>query len=189
MKRIKKNHLIITALAIMIAVAGYINYAGDLDNIIKINDKKSVSTALEAEGEEEIDLPVTDEPGTAILTNATLNSEAVSVAKLNREQIRASAKEELQAIIDNKELSEESKARAVSELSDMVNYANQETAIELLLSAKGYDNSVVSVTSTGAEVVLPVSEISDKDKAVVEDLIKRKTDLSADKITINICNN
>ena len=71
----------------------------------------------------------------------------------------------------------------------MVNYANQETAIELLLSAKGYDNSVVSVTSTGAEVVLPVSEISDKDKAVVEDLIKRKTDLSADKITINICNN
>ena len=38
MKRIKKNHIIITALAIMIAAAGYINYAGDLDNIIKVKD-------------------------------------------------------------------------------------------------------------------------------------------------------
>ena len=40
MKRIKKNHIIITALAIMIAAAGYINYAGDLNNIIKIKDKE-----------------------------------------------------------------------------------------------------------------------------------------------------
>jgi len=31
LKRVKKNHIIITALAIMIAAAGYINYAGDLD--------------------------------------------------------------------------------------------------------------------------------------------------------------
>ena len=36
LKRIKKNHIIITALAIMIAAAGYINYAGDLNNIIKM---------------------------------------------------------------------------------------------------------------------------------------------------------
>ena len=30
MKRVKKNQVIITALAIMIAVAGYINYAGNI---------------------------------------------------------------------------------------------------------------------------------------------------------------
>lgn len=40
LKKIKKNHIIITALAIMIAAAGYINYAGDLDNIIKVKDKE-----------------------------------------------------------------------------------------------------------------------------------------------------
>ena len=34
MKRIKKNQVIITALAIMIAVAGYINYAGNITDII-----------------------------------------------------------------------------------------------------------------------------------------------------------
>ena len=39
LKRVKKNHIIITALAIMIAAAGYINYAGDLDNIIKVKNE------------------------------------------------------------------------------------------------------------------------------------------------------
>ena len=34
MKRVKKNQVIITALAIMIAVAGYINYAGNISDII-----------------------------------------------------------------------------------------------------------------------------------------------------------
>ena len=43
MKRVKKNHIIITALAIMIAAAGYINYAGDLDNIIKVKDKEKAA--------------------------------------------------------------------------------------------------------------------------------------------------
>ena len=38
MKKIKKNQLIITALAIMIAAAGYINYTGNLSDIITVND-------------------------------------------------------------------------------------------------------------------------------------------------------
>ena len=46
MKRVKKNHIIITALAIMIAAAGYINYAGDLDNIIKVKDKAEEKPGL-----------------------------------------------------------------------------------------------------------------------------------------------
>ena len=46
MKKIKKNHIIITALAIMIAAAGYINYAGDLDNIIKVKDKEKVRVSV-----------------------------------------------------------------------------------------------------------------------------------------------
>lgn len=41
MKKIKKNQLIITALAIMIAAAGYINYTGNLSDIITVNDTVS----------------------------------------------------------------------------------------------------------------------------------------------------
>ena len=55
MKRIKKNQVIITALAIMIAVAGYINYAGNITDIISVSGRGStgsVDTASESKDSE-----------------------------------------------------------------------------------------------------------------------------------------
>ena len=44
LKKIKKNQVIITALAIMIAVAGYINYTGNLSDIISVKDSEDVNS-------------------------------------------------------------------------------------------------------------------------------------------------
>ena len=181
MKRVKKNHIIITALAIMIAAAGYINYAGDLDNIIKVKDKEKAAAVVadnvstDSNEAEAADTDFTDEPGTVILTSAGVKSEAVAAAKLNREQVRASSIENLKSIVE--------------QLAKLENNADKETAIELLLSAKGFDSSVVTVSDTNVDAVINVSELSDTDKAQIEDIIKRKTGFAADKITINICNN
>ena len=182
MKRVKKNHIIITALAIMIAAAGYINYAGDLDNIIKVKDKEKAAAVV-------ADTDFTDEPGTVILTSAGVKSEAVAAAKLNREQVRASSIENLKSIADDAGIAEDAKKAAVEQLAKLENNADKETAIELLLSAKGFDSSVVTVSDTNVDAVINVSELSDTDKAQIEDIIKRKTGFAADKITINICNN
>ena len=48
---------------------------------------------------------------------------------------------------------------------------------------------MVTVSDTNVDAVINVSELSDTDKAQIEDIIKRKTGFTADKITINICNN
>ncbi len=193
MKRIKKNHIIITALAIMIAAAGYINYAGDLNNIIKIKDKESSAVSSDNVTTDnnlvDEDTDFTDEPGTVILTSAGIKSEAVAAARLNREQIRASSLENLQSIVNDTNMTEDAKKSAVDELAKLEDSADKETAIELLLSAKGFDSSVVTVSDTNVDAVINVSELSDTDKAQIEDIIKRKTGFAADKITINICNN
>ena len=195
MKKIKKNHIIITALAIMIAAAGYINYAGDLDNIIKVKDKEkaaavvSDNVSIDTNVADDIDTDFTDEPGTVILTSAGIKSEAVAAARLNREQIRASSLENLQSIVNDTNMTEDAKKSAVDELAKLEDSADKETAIELLLSAKGFDSSVVTVSDTNVDAVINVSELSDTDKAQIEDIIKRKTGFAADKITINICNN
>ena len=39
------------------------------------------------------------------------------------------------------------------------------------------------------DVVVGVTQLSDTQRAQIEDIVKRKTGLSADKISINICNN
>lgn len=72
MKRVKKNQVIITALAIMIAVAGYINYAGNISDIISVSSKsgsKVVNTSTDDTifTEEEPDDESLEEPGVLYL--------------------------------------------------------------------------------------------------------------------------
>ena len=118
-----------------------------------------------------------------------LSQRLVAAAKLNREQVRASSIENLKSIADDAGIAEDAKKAAVEQLAKLENNADKETAIELLLSAKGFDSSVVTVSDTNVDAVINVSELSDTDKAQIEDIIKRKTGFAADKITINICNN
>lgn len=191
MKGIKKNHIIITALAIMIAIAGYINYAEGIDDLIKNKGKDEpkneelieVGNVLDSDEEDEI----IDEPGTVVLTSGKVRNEQLAQAKLNREQLRASSEEELMNIINNKDLTEDAKKTAVEQYSKLKDISEKEVAIELLLSAKGFDNSVVSISENSVDAVLEVVELSEKDKAQVEDIIKRKTGFEASQISINIC--
>lgn len=71
----------------------------------------------------------------------------------------------------------------------MTDLTEKEAAAELLLEAKGFENVVVNLTGETADVVVPDTELSDAQRAQIEDIVKRKTGVAADKITINVCNN
>ncbi len=193
MKRIKKNQVIITALAIMIAVAGYINYTGNLSDIISVKNTKEASADADSDeivnNDAEPDEQSLEEPGTVILTSGGVSSSVISEAKLNREQVRAKSKETLLNIINNNDVSEENKAAAVNELAQITEYSEKEIASELLLEAKGFGDVVVSIANGSVDVVVNTTSITDSQRAQIEDIVKRKTGLPASKITINVCNN
>lgn len=193
MKRtIKKNQVIITALAVMIAVAGYINYSGNLQNILNNKDSKTVSVddiKDISSNDADPDADSIIEPGTAVLTSSTVTSSIITEAKLNREQIRAKNKESLFEIVNNEKLSESAKANAVQQISAIADFAEKEMAAELLLEAKGFADSVVSIVDNSADVVINRTSLTETEKAQIEDIVKRKANISADKITISVCNN
>ena len=194
MKRtIKKNQVIITALAVMIAVAGYINYSGNLQNILNNKNSKTVSAEENIQDIQSNDMdPDADsivEPGTAVLTSSKVTSSIITEAKLNREQIRAKNKESLFEIVNNEALSESAKANAVQQISALADAAEKEMAAELLLGAKGFADSVVSIVDNSADVVVNRTSLTETEKAQIEDIVKRKANISADKITISVCNN
>lgn len=202
-KMIKKNQVIITSLAVLIAVAGYLNYA-DV-NLPSKDQEASTDSSSILEEVDNIDYDLTDQtalleenhsdgtelledtgtPGEAVLTGAT---NFAAQAKLSREQVRSQNKADLQAIIDNQELSEEQKTEAVSTMVSMTEMTEKEAAAELLLEAKGFENTIVNLTGETADVVVPNEYLEDSQRAQIEDIVKRKTGVSADQIVITPLN-
>ena len=202
-KIVKKNQVIITSLAILIAVAGYLNFA-DVD--LGIGDKEASTDSSSILDQVEYDLSdetaVTDEnaetaaetaevpdgsstPGEAVLTGA---SDFAVQARLSREQIRSQNKADLQEILNNTEVGDDQKQEAVNTMVQMTEIAEKEAAAEMLLEAKGFENAVVNLTGETADVVVPQADLEDSKRAQIEDIIKRKTGIAPENIVITPLN-
>lgn len=207
MKKIfKKNQMIIAALAVMIAAAGYLNYSGRLfgnkDDAQEMNaelanqelldiseedlasaDGEIKSQDSEAEGDGSQD----GTPGEAVLTSGEANA-VVAQAKMTREQVRAKNKETLQQIIDNKELSNEQKKDAVSQMVKVTELSEKEAAAETLLASKGFVDAVVSISDESTDVVVSAKDLNEASRAQITDIVTRKTGVPAENVVINPIN-
>ena len=70
----------------------------------------------------------------------------------------------------------------------MTDLAEKEAASETLLASKGFTDAVVSLTADSADVVVSASELSDANRAQIEDIITRKTGIAAQNIVITPIN-
>ena len=181
----------------MIAVAGYLNYSGRLfgetdDSTTEANADLANQELLDISQEdietstEDIasnDSEIEGTPGEAVLTNGSAQT-TVAQAKVTREQVRAQNKETLQAIIDNTSLSDAEKQDAVAQLVEITEMTEQEAAIETLMASKGFSEAVVSLTNDSADVVVKADELTDANRAQIEDIVTRKTDIAPENIVI-----
>ena len=222
-KKFHKNQLIITTLAFLIAIAGYVSYdrmnakekdkaqeanadALEEDYIVdnstydiyeEIDDTQTQETVL-LEGETALaehnpDTTESEEeilnPGESVLTGLTIeNANYAAEMKLNREQVLSRNKETLLAIINNENISEEQKQSAIDQMVELTDIAQKEADTEMLLEAKGFTSVVVSITDDSCDVVLDMGDVTDAKLAQVEDIVKRKTEISAENIVITPIN-
>ena len=250
----KRNQIMITALAVMIAVAGYLNFAGnklkeetlvvndvmmtdeertalldlseediasdleslDQDAVLTENHLKEgegdspllsrVEVDMSANGEEGKDEvvaaapeavevaqgqePATDAnviegtPGEAVFTSTQAVS-TLSAAKLLKEQTRAKNKEALTQIVNNDALDASQKQEAVDGMVAMTDLSEREMEAEIMLSAKGFPESVVSISNKWVDVVVCADALTEAQLAQIMDIVSRKTEVSADKIIIS----
>ena len=190
-----KNQIIITTLALLLAVVGYISY-DNRDTFM--NAKDVLSTEIEAVNGE-ADTQVSDEvaletdsteeilnAGETVLTSASTESEeCVAQVKLGREQVRSKNKEALQKIIDDAGVSEEEKKSAVDAMVKLTENAQMEEDAQMMLEAKGFKNVVVSLSDDCCDVIVGKEDVTDEKRAQIEDIIKRKTNIGASNIVIS----
>ena len=190
-----KNQIIITTLALLLAVVGYISY-DNRDTFM--NAKDVLSTEIEAVNGE-ADTQVSDEvaletdsteeilnAGETVLTSASTESEeCVAQVKLGREQVRSKNEEALQKIIDDAGVSEEEKKSAVDAMVKLTENAQMEEDAQMMLEAKGFKNAVVSLSDDCCDVIVGKDDVTDEKRAQIEDIIKRKTNIGASNIVIS----
>ena len=200
-KILKRNQVIITSLAVLIAAAGYLNFA-DVDLGFGEKEASTESSSIL----DQVDYDLSDEsaivdensvtetaevpedgstPGEAVLTGA---SDFAAQAKLSREQVRSQSKADLQAILNNTEVGDDQKQEAVNTMVQMTEIAEKEAAAEMLLEAKGFENAVVNLTGETVDVVVPEADLEDSRRAQIEDIVKRKAEVGADQIIITLLN-
>ncbi|MBQ7926308.1 MAG: SpoIIIAH-like family protein [Lachnospiraceae bacterium] len=225
---LKKNQLMITALAIMLAIAGYLQFAGNNlgEEYIQLGDMAEMTGASDLSDEDllsaglqdiesldgdgvvitenylsdditVIDVPtLTDNgestgeiPGEAVYTGtdniAGGGGAILSEAKLLKEQTRAKNKETLLDIINSEGLTDTQKQAAVDNMVQMTEIAEKELAAELLLEAKGFTDVIVSINGDAADVVVNTTELTDVQRAQIEDIVKRKAEIAPENIIIS----
>ena len=64
--------------------------------------------------------------------------------------------------------------------------AEKENAAETLLQAKGFVDPVVSITENQVDVVVNAAALTDPERAQIEDIVKRKTEIGAQGIVITL---
>ena len=231
---VKKNQIMITALAIMIAVAGYLHFAGDqitdegimtagsgvteiqsntveadtdvaalfeisdedmeqaeygeiqsLDSDVVLEEANYLDETM-GEVTENVENQISDSetPGEAVFTSAT-SMNTLSGARLLKEQTRAKNKKTLLEIINNVNITEEQKQTSIDNMIVITEIAEKETAAEILLESKGFEDVVVSITDDTVDVVVNAAELSEAQRAQIEDIVIRKTGVAPEAIVIS----
>lgn len=209
-KLMRKNQIIITALVIMVAVAGYLSLANEEESLLSVGNMLD-TTALDGDlgdisdediaaaevGEEDAlavsEAAITDKTqqatkdnaGEAVMVGNTVSGGYFESAKLSREQTRAKNKETLMEIANSTHVSEKQKQAAMNEIVSMTEVAEKETATENLLAAKGFDSVIVTIVNDSVDVIVDAKNLTEQQIAQISDIVKRKTDVSPDKIVIS----
>ena len=69
-------------------------------------------------------------------------------------------------------------------MTEMTQVAEKESAAELLLESKGFQDCVVSISNDSCDVIVDAAELTDAQRAQIEDVVKRKTDIAGENIII-----
>lgn len=149
-----------------------------------ISDEDILSTAQDVTDNGELNIE-DGVPGEAVLASTGIDSSYFISSKIQREQVRAKNKVDLMNIIDSPDVTDEAKQDAIDAMIRLTEIAEQESAAEILLEAKGFDGAVVYIVNDQVEVVVNAPNLSDQQLAIIEDVVKGETDISVENIHIN----
>ena len=212
MDKLKKNQMVVYAIALMLVVAGYLNYIEN-DRTVEIssqNQNTNIGDAtlvsnneivenneLENLNENEDDkknasisskLEELEETNSSQNENIQIFSQTEDNyfvnSKIEREKMYSQMLETYQKMLENTSISEEQKSIATQEIKKINDTKNAIMICENLISIKGFSNSVVLSNGESINVVIEAKELSEENIAQIQNIITREMSSEIEKIHI-----
>ena len=104
--------------------------------------------------------------------------------RLEREQLRSMQTAQLNDIIHDGETDQQTRALAQRTLIDLMAWAEQETTIEGVLRARGYEDCVATIHEDTANILVRAEALTRQETAVILELVLRETDVDSGNVKI-----
>lgn len=210
MKRIlKKNQIVIFAIAIMLIAAGYMNYTtnekqilqtavlADTEQFAELGDATLVSAnAVKEENVNEQNSSNTEQQNVidegeqktenSVDTNSTgINNEYFVESKLERDKMYSQMIESYQNILNNNQISEAQKEISENEIKNINNTKNAIMITENLIKNKGFEDVVIFVNGDSVNIIIKAKELTEEQIAQVQNIVTRELKAEIENIHIS----
>ncbi len=215
MKLLKKNQVIIYVIAVMLMVAGYLNYtttvsdksiqvssdnSNNTSNSTNIGDARLVSSEVVNENTtNEINTTNQFEENNSISnedskeTNEEIDTEETSAdasdyfakSKLERDTMYSQMIETYENVLNSSNALETQKQSATEEITKINNIKNSIMISENLLKTKGFENSVIFVNNESISIIIGAKELKEEDIAQIQNIISREMKADIENIHIS----
>lgn len=208
---LKKNQIIISAIAIMLIAAGYMNYTNntkdmlqtsalaDSEEYAQLGDAKLVSANVEENIQNSevsnIESNTVQETGNTNIENATnietadtnsnVSNEYFTESRLEREKMYSQMLESYQKILENSQISETQKEISQNEIKNINNTKNAIMIAENLIKNKGFEDVVIFVNGESISAIVKGKEITPEQIAQIQNIISRELSAEVDNIHIS----
>ena len=212
---LKKNQVIISAIAIMLIVAGYMNYTANTKDTLEasvladtesyaqlgdatlvsanVTDNTTIDTAIstntantESDGNTGNTENIEDFGDTEVTqTSNSTSNEYFTESRLEREKMYSQMLESYQNILENTQISETQKDISQNEIKNINDTKNAIMIVENLIKNKGFEDVVIFVNGESISVIIKGGEITPEQIAQIQNIVSRELSAEVDNIHIS----
>ena len=212
MKLLKKNQVIIYAIAVMLMVVGYLNYTtrtgealetsssevnesniGDArlvsSNPVEENILNETNTVSQELSNNETENELVNETSSDIAQETSSSSnnsdDYFTKSKLERDTMYSQMLETYENVLNSSNSLETQKQSASEEITKINNTKNSIMICENLLKTKGFDNSVIFVNDESISIIIGSDELKEDEIAQIQNIISREMKADINNIHIS----
>lgn len=195
--KIGKKQLILTGLVLTLGAAVYLNwqFSGNTDLLSgsdavsvskELGEAEFVNTSSDKKAGESTAKKSTEQSSSkeSTATASKSSDEYFSQAKVNRQQTQDDIAEMTKKILESSEESDAAKAEAVAKAAELATVMEQQTNVESLIKAKGFEECMVFIQNGECSIVVRDSDLTADDALIIKDIATGQTGITVDKIKV-----